>query len=147
MMRYLSEPLSKLGFQTLRWDLFGRGHSSAPNAIYSEQFFANQTYFLIQSLEDKNLISKNQKFHYFGHSLGGGIAVQYASQFPERIQTLMLMAPAGLPMEIPFTAKIATIPGVSWLFKFTPLGRAIMETRIPAALENPKKIFQMIFVI
>jgi pimeloyl-ACP methyl ester carboxylesterase len=31
-----------------------------------------------------------------GHSLGGGVAMQFAYQFPERVQRLVLVASGGL---------------------------------------------------
>jgi len=139
VMRHISEPLIKHGYRTLRFDLYCRGHSSCPDTLYSEHLFVNQTEELLLKLEEKKLISEGQKIHFFGHSLGGGIAVSYCVRFPSRIKSLLLMAPAGLPLPMPFTASLATLPVISQIFKHTPIGRVIMEKRVPRAFTNPEK--------
>jgi len=131
-------PLIQSGYRTLRFDLYGRGHSAIPLIDYSEHLFVNQTEELIQKLEQKEVLPKNAKFHLFGHSLGGGISITYASQYPQRIRSLLLMAPAGLPFDVPFLASLATVPGISWLVKNTPIGRLILEARIVRAFQKPE---------
>ena len=41
-----------------------------------------------------------EKAHLFGHSMGGGVAASFAIQHPERVQSLSLIASAGLGEEI-----------------------------------------------
>ena len=45
-----------------------------------------------------------------GHSLGGGIAMQLAYQFPERCERLVLVASGGLGREVSFLLRAATLP-------------------------------------
>jgi pimeloyl-ACP methyl ester carboxylesterase len=46
-----------------------------------------------------------------GHSLGGGIAMQFAYQFPERTERLALVSSGGLGREVHFLLRAATLPG------------------------------------
>ena len=46
-----------------------------------------------------------------GHSLGGGVAMQFAYQFPERTERLCLVAPGGLGPEVSWGIRALTLPG------------------------------------
>ena len=46
-----------------------------------------------------------------GHSLGGGIAMQFAYQFPERCERLVLVSSGGLGREVHPLLRAATLPG------------------------------------
>jgi pimeloyl-ACP methyl ester carboxylesterase len=48
-----------------------------------------------------------------GHSFGGGVAMQYAYQFPERTERLALVAPGGLGPEVSVFIRALTLPGAS----------------------------------
>ena len=46
-----------------------------------------------------------------GHSLGGGIAMQFAYQFPEYVERLVLVSSGGLGREVHPLLRAATLPG------------------------------------
>ena len=46
-----------------------------------------------------------------GHSLGGGIAMQFAYQHPEYVQRLVLLASGGLGPDVGLVLRAATLPG------------------------------------
>ena len=46
-----------------------------------------------------------------GHSLGGGVAMQFAYQFPERTERMVLVAPGGLGPEVTPAIRAVTLPG------------------------------------
>jgi pimeloyl-ACP methyl ester carboxylesterase len=46
-----------------------------------------------------------------GHSLGGGVAMQFAYQFPERLERLVLVSSGGLGREVSILLRAATLPG------------------------------------
>jgi len=46
-----------------------------------------------------------------GHSFGGGIAMQFAYQFPERTERMILVAPGGLGPEVSPFIRAVTLPG------------------------------------
>jgi pimeloyl-ACP methyl ester carboxylesterase len=71
-----------------------------------------QTIELLDALEQSAILPQHlaKQFHLIGLSMGGGVAVVYAAQNPERIKTLILLAPAGLPFELPLLAKCVAFP-------------------------------------
>jgi pimeloyl-ACP methyl ester carboxylesterase len=70
-------------------DLLGHGRSDKPRADYSVAGFANGMRDLLEVLSiDRATV--------IGHSLGGGIAMQLAYQYPERVERLVLVSPGGV---------------------------------------------------
>ena len=62
-------------------DLLGHGDSDKPRGDYSIAAYANGMRDLLSVLDIEQAT-------VVGHSLGGGIALQFAYQFPERCQRL-----------------------------------------------------------
>lgn len=50
-----------------------------------------------------------------GHSLGGGIAMELAYLFPERVDGLVLVSSGGLGPELGPALRAATLPGSEWV--------------------------------
>ena len=46
-----------------------------------------------------------------GHSLGGGVAMQFAYQFPERCERLVLVSSGGLGDEVSLLLRMLSLPG------------------------------------
>ena len=70
-------------------DLLGHGRSEKPRADYSVAAYANGMRDLLSVLEiDRATV--------VGHSLGGGVAGQFAYQFPERCERLVLVGSGGV---------------------------------------------------
>ena len=46
-----------------------------------------------------------------GHSLGGGVAMQFAYQYPEYLERLVLVSSGGLGREVNLLLRSATLPG------------------------------------
>ena len=75
-------------------DLLGHGRSAKPRADYSLGGYAN-------GMRDLVTLLGIDKVTVVGHSFGGGVAMQFAYQFPERTERLMLVGSGGLgPDEI-----------------------------------------------
>lgn len=73
-------------------ELYGRGYSDSPGVVYDDVLFVNQLVGLLLKLGwDKPSI--------IGYSLGGAIATGYISRFPESIDKVVYIAPAGI-MEV-----------------------------------------------
>ncbi|GFG64426.1 hydrolase [Mycobacterium kubicae] len=85
-------------------DLPGHGESDAPAGDYSLGAHAC-------ALRDLLLSLGHRRFSLVGHSLGGGIALQTAYQFPERIDRLILIGSGGLGSEVSIALRAATLPG------------------------------------
>src|SRR5689334_23836031 len=70
-------------------DLLGHGASAKPRGDYSMGAFASGIRDLMLSLDLGPAT-------VLGHSLGGGVAMQFTYQFPERTQRLALVSSGGL---------------------------------------------------
>ena len=86
-------------------DLLGHGRSAKPRGDYSLGAHANG---LRDLLDELGLDAVT----VVGHSLGGGIAMQFAYQFPDRVQRLALVDAGGLGREVTPLLRAATLPGV-----------------------------------
>jgi 3-oxoadipate enol-lactonase len=71
-------------FQIITIDLRGHGRSSKPKGPYSAKMFANDIISLLKKLEISSA-------HILGISLGGGIALQIAVDYPEFVKTLIVI--------------------------------------------------------
>ncbi len=85
-------------------DLLGHGDSDKPRGDYSIAGYANGMRDLLSVLDVEQVT-------VVGHSLGGGIALQFAYQFPERCQRIVLVSSGGLGSELSATLRAATLPG------------------------------------
>jgi pimeloyl-ACP methyl ester carboxylesterase len=85
-------------------DLLGHGVSAKPRADYSLGGYAN-------GMRDLLTVLNIDKVTVVGHSFGGGIAMQFAYQFPERTERMVLVAPGGLGPEVTPFIRAITLPG------------------------------------
>ena len=85
-------------------DLLGHGESAKPRADYSVGGYAN-------GMRDLLTVLNVDKVSVVGHSFGGGVAMQFAYQFPERTERMMLVASGGLGPEVSPGIRAITSPG------------------------------------
>ncbi len=85
-------------------DLFGHGESDKPAGDYSLGAHAAALRDLFDALDIGTAT-------LVGHSLGGGIALQTAYLFPDRVDALVLVSSGGLGREINPFLRAATLPG------------------------------------
>jgi pimeloyl-ACP methyl ester carboxylesterase len=91
-------------FTIIAPDLLGHGDSAKPRGDYSLGASASL-------LRDLLLALGHDSATLVGHSLGGGIAMQFVYQFPERVERLVLVASGGLGREVTSVLRAATLPG------------------------------------
>jgi pimeloyl-ACP methyl ester carboxylesterase len=89
-------------------DLLGHGGSAKPRGDYSLGAYAS-------GLRDLMAALGHERATVVGHSMGGGIAMQLAYQFPERVERLALVSSGGLGREVGFALRAATLPGAEWV--------------------------------
>ena len=87
-------------------DLFGHGESAKPLGDYSLSAHAATMRDLLDHLGIERVT-------LVGHSLGGGIAMQFYYLFPERVERLVLVASGGLGREVNLVLRSATLPGAA----------------------------------
>ena len=85
-------------------DLLGHGDSAKPRGDYSLGAHACGLRDLLAALG-------HDRVTLVGHSLGGGVAMQFAYQFPERVERLALVCAGGLGPEVSVVLRAATLPG------------------------------------
>jgi pimeloyl-ACP methyl ester carboxylesterase len=86
-------------------DLIGHGDSAAPRGDYSLGAHA-------ASIRDLLAAIGIDRATVVGHSLGGGVAMQFFYQFPQRVERLVLVSSGGLGHEVSPLLRSAALPGV-----------------------------------
>jgi pimeloyl-ACP methyl ester carboxylesterase len=93
-------------FTVIAPDLLGHGESDKPDADYSLGGYAN-------GMRDLMTILGIDKATVVGHSFGGGVAMQFAYQFPERTERVVLVSTGGLGKDVTPLIRLLTVPGSS----------------------------------
>ena len=92
-------------------DLLGHGDSDKPRGDYSLGGFASGLRDLLEYLG-------HERVTIVGHSLGGGVAMQLAYQYPQYCERLVLVASGGLGREVSWALRAGTLPGADLLLPF-----------------------------
>ncbi len=122
-------------------DLLGHGQSAKPLGDYSLGAYASGVRDLLGLLgvEDVTVV---------GHSLGGGVAMQFAYLFPDRCNRLVLVASGGLGREVSVLLRAAALPGAEYVLPLicaepirnagNAIGRLVQRTgiRTPTDVEE-----------
>src|SRR6476620_11233791 len=95
-------------FTVLAPDLLGHGGSAKPRGDYSLGAYAS-------GIRDLLVALGHERATFVGHSLGGGVAMQLAYQFPERCERLVLVDSGGLGSEVNLLLRSATLPGAEFV--------------------------------
>ncbi len=97
-------PLLAQNYRVIALDLLGHGRSDKPRADYSlGAFAAGLRDFLDELHVDRVTL--------VGHSLGGGIAMQFFYQHPEYCQRLVLVSSGGLGPDVGWILRMLSAPG------------------------------------
>jgi pimeloyl-ACP methyl ester carboxylesterase len=99
-------------------DLLGHGESAKPRGDYSLGAYAS-------GVRDIMVALGHDRATVVGHSLGGGIAMQFAYQFPERCERLALVSSGGLGREVHPLLRASTLPGSEWVMPWLMHARVL----------------------
>jgi pimeloyl-ACP methyl ester carboxylesterase len=91
-------------FTVIAPDLVGHGGSEKPRGDYSLGAFAS-------GIRDLLFALGHERATVVGQSLGGGVAMQFAYQFPERCERLVLVSSGGLGDEVNLLLRLLALPG------------------------------------
>ena len=84
-------------------DLPGHGLSDKPRADYSIAAYAN-------GMRDLLAVLEIDRVTVVGHSLGGGVAAQFAYTYPERCERLVLVGTGGIARSVSLLLRLAALP-------------------------------------
>ena len=90
-------------FTVIAPDLLGHGQSDKPRADYSVAAYANGMRDLLSVLEFERVT-------VVGHSLGGGVAMQFCYQFPQLVERLILVGAGGVTKDVNVALRLASLP-------------------------------------
>src|SRR5271156_6808073 len=106
-------------------DLLGHGRSEKPRADYTVAGYANGMRDLLSVLDV-------ERATVVGHSLGGGVAAQFAYQFPERCERLVLVGSGGVGRSVSPLLRLAAVPGAEALMPLLGLPPVRTASRLMA---------------
>lgn len=130
----LVRSLTMMGFRVLTYDLYGRGLSDSPRGEQTRAFFIRQ---LRELLQDQEI---TEEFSLLGYSMGGTIATILAAEESDRVDQLILLAPAGMgyaPSKIEAFMRDTPVMG-DWLHR--AIGGAILRGRLAALRGVPTAV-------
>jgi pimeloyl-ACP methyl ester carboxylesterase len=105
------EPLA-LRSHVVAADFPGHGESAPGGGDYSLGSLAS-------GLRDLMIALGHERATLVGHSLGGGVALQFAYQFPEMVERLVLVSSGGLGPEVGAILRAAALPGADLFIRAT----------------------------
>ncbi|MGB7685633.1 MAG: alpha/beta fold hydrolase [Solirubrobacterales bacterium] len=109
--RAVIEPLARR-HTVIAPDLPGHGESEPGGGDYSLGALAS-------GLRDQLIGLGHERATLVGHSLGGGIAMQFTYQFPEMAERLVLVSSGGLGPEVSAILRAAALPGADLFISAT----------------------------
>ena len=125
--------LTESGFRVVRYDLFGRGFSDRPKTRYEIDLFCKQLKDLLDTLGF-------EKVTLVGLSMGGPITASFTERYPERVQKLVLVDPAGArTVTLSRILRAALTPGFGEL-ALGLFGRAHMAKSVAADFYDPAHV-------
>jgi pimeloyl-ACP methyl ester carboxylesterase len=98
------------GYRVLAPDLPGHGASTNPPGDHSMGSYAS-------ALRDLLLALQIPSATVVGHSLGGGVALQFAYQFPAYLDRLVLVDSGGLGPDVSALLRAAALPGADLVIR------------------------------
>jgi pimeloyl-ACP methyl ester carboxylesterase len=90
-------------FTVIAPDLLGHGESDKPHADYSLPAFAN-------GMRDLLAVLGIDRVTVVGHSFGGGVAMQFAYQYPELVERIVLVSAGGVSKDVSIALRLAAMP-------------------------------------
>src|ERR1700736_4868111 len=99
-------------FTVIAPDMLGHGASAKLRGDYSLGAHAS-------GIRDLMVALGIERATLVGHSLGGGVSMQFSYQFPERVERLVLVDSGGLGEEVSLLLRALTLPGAEYIL---PLG-------------------------
>ena len=130
--RSVIDPLAR-NATVLAVDLPGHGSSSPGGGDYSLGSLA-------AGLRDVLTALGHDRATLVGHSLGGGIAMQFSYQFPEMTERLVLVSSGGLGLEVNPALRAASLPGANLFLSVTAEATRLASGVAGRVLARPTRL-------
>lgn len=101
-------PLLAEDYTVIAPDLLGHGESAKPRGDYSLGAYAS-------GIRDLLTVLGAERATFVGHSLGGGVAMQFAYQFPQMCERLALVASGGFGQDVNPLLRAIAAPGSEYV--------------------------------
>ncbi|WP_304107370.1 alpha/beta fold hydrolase [Mycolicibacterium bacteremicum] len=124
-------------YRVIAPDLLGHGQSSKPRTDYSLGAFAVGLRDLLDELGV-------QSATVVGHSLGGGVAMQFLYQHPDYCRRLVLIGSGGLGPDVGWILRLLAAPGAEFVMPVIApppvlrAGNAVRSWLTAAGLRSPR---------
>ncbi|HEY0318581.1 MAG TPA: alpha/beta hydrolase [Solirubrobacterales bacterium] len=105
-------------YRVIAPDLIGHGDSATPRGDYSLGAHA-------ATIRDLLTTIGVERATIVGHSLGGGVAMQFFYQFPQRTERLVLISSGGLGHEVSPLLRGAALPGSATLLRLAAQAQVV----------------------
>lgn len=112
--------LTAAGYRVLRYDLYGRGFSDRPRVEYGPALYRQQ----LRELQEH--VGWSGPMRCIGWSMGCLILADFLKFTPGLATHLCFFTPAGMPLDLPFTAKLAKAPIIGDVL-MTTIGKQVLS--------------------
>ncbi|MFH1462453.1 MAG: alpha/beta hydrolase [bacterium] len=127
----VQEILAGQGYKVICPDLPGFGRTVPPSSPWSVKDYTD---FIVDFLKELEV----DRFFLFGHSFGGRISIKFASQYPERLKSLILCDSAGIKPKLGHKTNI-----IYWIAK---IGNALFSPKHLARLKDTARNIFYVFL-
>jgi pimeloyl-ACP methyl ester carboxylesterase len=105
--------LANQGYQVIALDLPGFGKTPSPETPWGVNDYTNFVLKFVDKLDFKKII-------LLGHSFGGRMAIKFSRYYPEKVESLILCASAGVKIPATFLQKVIYVLARTGNFLFSP---------------------------
>jgi pimeloyl-ACP methyl ester carboxylesterase len=116
-------PILAKRYTVIAPDLLGHGASDKPRADYSIGAYAN-------GMRDLLTVLGRDRATIVGHSLGGGVAMQFAYQYPERCERLVLVSTGGVGRGVHPLLRLVAAPNADLFLPLLGMGPTRIAVRV-----------------
>ncbi len=131
------DALTEAGYRVLAFDHLGRGFSDRPDVVYDANHYDKELLELLDGLGIQSPVN------LVGYSMGGGNVVGFAARHPERVNKLILIAPAGFVPKYSGLASMVLIPWLGdWLMAMVGKNAVLesLQKEVNAGLARPDMV-------
>ena len=128
-------PLLAKKYRVIAPDLLGHGESDKPRGDYSVGAFAVLLRDLLDALDIPQVT-------VIGHSLGGGIAMQFAHQHGQYCKRIVLISSGGFGGDVGRVLRVLSLPGSELVLPVIASRPAILASNALRALTGSSNSFQ-----